>query len=60
MGAVEQDAACFLSVSQFASRERVSRARVLQLLATGRIPGAQWIGHHWAVPAAASIDSGLA
>lgn len=46
----------FLSVSQFAARERVSRARVLQLLAAGRVSGAQRIGHHWAIPAAASIE----
>lgn len=46
----------FLSVSQFAARERVSRVRVLQLLAAGRIAGAQRIGHLWAIPAAASIE----
>ena len=56
MGAGERGATGFLSVSQFAARERVSRARVLQLLAADRVPGAQRIGHHWAVPAAASIE----
>jgi len=44
-----------LSVSQFAARERVSRARVLQLLAARRIAGARRVGHHWAIPAAAAI-----
>lgn len=45
-----------LSVSQFAAREQVSRARVLQLLAAGRIAGAQRIGRHWAVCASARIE----
>ena len=49
--AVEQ----LLSVSQFAAREGVTRARVLQLLAAGRVPGAQRIGHHWAIPVATAI-----
>lgn len=44
-----------LSVSQFAAREGVSRARVLQLLAASRIPGARRIGHHWVIPAAAAL-----
>ncbi len=46
----------FLSVSQFASREGVTRARVLQLLAARRVAGAQRIGHHWAIPAPAAIE----
>src|SRR6266705_2983089 len=46
----------FLSASQFASREGVTRARVLQLLAARRIAGARRIGHHWAIPAAAAIE----
>jgi hypothetical protein len=33
----------------------VSRIRVLQLLAAGRVPGAHKIGHRWAIPAAAEI-----
>ena len=45
-----------LSVSQFAAREGVSRARVLQLLAARRIAGARRIGHHWAIPSAARIE----
>lgn len=45
----------FLSVSQFAAREGVSRARALQWLASGRIGGARRIGHHWAVPADAVV-----
>ena len=45
-----------LSVSQFATREGVSRGRVLQLLAARRITGARRIGHHWAIPAAAAIE----
>jgi len=45
-----------LSVSQFAAREEVSRARVLQLLAAGRIAGAQRIGRHWAIEASARIE----
>jgi hypothetical protein len=45
-----------LSVSQFAARERVTRARVLQLLAARRIPGARRLGHLWAIPAASAID----
>ena len=45
-----------LSVSQFAAREGVSRARVLQLLAARRIAGANRIGHHWAIPGAARIE----
>ncbi|MBI2509104.1 MAG: hypothetical protein HYV99_03765 [Betaproteobacteria bacterium] len=44
-----------LSVSQFAAREGVTRARVLQLLSAGRIAGARRIGHHWVVPAAAAL-----
>ena len=43
-----------LSVSQFAAREGVSRARVLQLLAASRIAGARRIGHHWVIPATAA------
>jgi hypothetical protein len=46
----------FLSVSQFASRERVTRARVLQLLAARRLAGARRIGHHWAIPGGAAIE----
>lgn len=45
----------FLSVSQLAAREGVSRARVLQWLAAGRVEGARRIGHHWAVPAGTSV-----
>lgn len=45
-----------LSVSQFAAREGVTRARVLQLLAAGRVPGARRIGHHWAIPASAPLN----
>ena len=33
----------------------MSRVRVLQLLAAGRIPGARKVGHHWIVPASAAI-----
>jgi len=44
-----------LSVTQFAQREGVSRARVLQLLAERRIPGARKIGHHWIIPSSAAI-----
>jgi len=44
-----------LSVSQFAVREGVTRARILQLLSAGRIPGARRIGHHWVIPAAAVL-----
>ena len=46
----------FLSVSQFAAREGVSRARVLQLLAAQRVTGAQRVGHHWTIPAATTIE----
>lgn len=49
------DGAALLSVSQFAAREGVSRARVLQLLAAGRISGARRTGHQWLVPATAKI-----
>ena len=45
-----------LSVSQFAAREGVSRARVLQLLAARRIAGARRIGHHWTIPAGSAIE----
>jgi hypothetical protein len=45
----------FLSVSQFAAREGVTRARVLQLLAADRIAGARRAGHQWVIPAAAAI-----
>jgi hypothetical protein len=45
----------YLSVSQFAAREGVTRARVLQLLAAGRIAGARRAGHQWVIPAAARI-----
>lgn len=56
MRAIHARPASFLSVSQFAARERVSRARVLQLLAARRVGGAQRVGHHWAIPAATSIE----
>jgi len=46
----------FLSVSQFASREQVTRARVLQWLAAGRVAGARRIGRHWVIPARAAIE----
>jgi hypothetical protein len=46
----------FLSVSQFAAREGVSRARVLQLLAARRVAGARRTGHQWTIPAAARIE----
>jgi len=46
----------FLSVSQFASREGVTRARVLQWLAARRLAGARRIGHHWVIPAPAAIE----
>ena len=54
---MERDAGrdSFLSVSQFAAREGVSRARVLQLLAAQRIAGARRTGHQWAIPASAAI-----
>lgn len=45
-----------LSVSQFAAREGVSRARVLQLLAAGRLAGARRVGHHWVIPASTTMD----
>lgn len=48
--------AVILSVSQFAAREGVSRARVLQLLAERRIAGAARIGHNWAIPAGSAIE----
>jgi len=44
-----------LSVSQFAAREGVTRARVLQFLAENRIPGARRAGHQWVIPATATI-----
>jgi len=44
-----------LSVSQFAAREGVTRARVLQLLAAGRIAGARRTGHQWVIPVVARI-----
>ena len=44
-----------LSVSQFAAREGVTRARVLQLLADDRIAAARRAGHQWVIPAAAAI-----
>jgi len=50
-GAADQ----LLSVSQFAAREGVTRARILQLLSAGRIAGARRIGHHWVIPAAAAL-----
>jgi len=46
----------FLSVSQFASREGVTRARVLQWLAARRLAGARRIGRHWVIPAQAVIE----
>ena len=48
--------AALLSVSQFAARARLSRVRVLQLLALRRIAGARRVGHHWVIPAAAAIE----
>jgi hypothetical protein len=56
MGVSVGDETPFLSVSQFAAREGVTRARVLQLLAARRLAGARRIGHHWAVPALATIE----
>ncbi len=44
-----------LSVSQFAVREGVSRARILQLLGQDRISGAHKIGHHWTIPASSTL-----
>jgi len=44
-----------LSVSQFAAREGVTRARILQFLSAGRVAGARRIGHHWAIPASAAL-----
>lgn len=44
-----------LSVSQFAAREGLTRARILQLLSAGRVAGARRIGHHWAIPASARL-----
>lgn len=44
-----------LSVSQFAAREGVTRARILQLLSAGRVAGARRIGHHWVIPAATAL-----
>ena len=49
------DSSAFLSVSQFAAREGVSRPRVLQWLAAQRIPGAVRVGHLWALPAGAAV-----
>ena len=46
----------FLSVSQFAAREGLSRARVLQLLTAQRLAGARRTGHQWAIPAAAAVE----
>jgi hypothetical protein len=54
--AARRGEAPLLSVSQFAAREGVTRARVLQLLAARRLPGARRIGHHWAIPAASAIE----
>ena len=56
MAAAGHGPASLLSVSQFATREGVSRARVLQLLAARSITGARRIGHHWTIPAAAVIE----
>jgi len=56
MAAAGHGPAPLLSVSQFATREGVSRVRVLQLLAARRITGARRIGHHWTIPAAAVIE----
>jgi hypothetical protein len=53
--ALARDEERLLSVSQFAAREGMSRVRVLQLLAAGRVPGARKIGHQWAIPASAAI-----
>ena len=49
------DSSAFLSVSQFAAREGVSRPRVLQWLAAQRIPGALRVGHLWSLPAGATV-----
>jgi len=49
-------ASSYLSVSQFAAREGVSRPRVLQWLAAQRITGALRVGHQWAIPATAAIE----
>jgi hypothetical protein len=56
MRSSEADAAPLLSVAQFAAREGVSRARVLQLLALRRVAGARRIGNQWAIPARTTIQ----
>ena len=43
------------STREFAQLRGISRQRVLALLDSGRIPGAQWIGKRWAIPRAARI-----
>jgi hypothetical protein len=44
-----------LSVSKFAAQERVTPARILQLLAENCIPAARGAGHRWVIPAAATV-----
>lgn len=56
MGMVDGGKSPFLSVSQFAAREGVTRARVLQLLAARRVAGARRIGHQWVIPTDAAIE----
>jgi predicted nucleotidyltransferase len=43
--------AALLSTSQFARARQLSAQRVRQLLAAGKIPGAQRVGERWAIPA---------
>ena len=45
----------FLSSVEFARARGLSEQRVRQLLAAGKIPGAQRIGARWAIPADAAI-----
>jgi predicted nucleotidyltransferase len=47
--------AALLSTAQFARARKLSEQRVRQLLAGGKIPGAQRIGGRWAIPADAAV-----
>jgi len=48
----------FLSAAQVARRQKVTHARILQLIAAGRIPGAVKFGNIWMIPTPIKITPG--
>lgn len=40
----------YLTPTEAAARFRVTRAYIIRLAKAGRIPGAEKVGRHWAIP----------